>query len=94
VKLSQQFLPGFILFWLSILMASGQSFHIRCLSIGTAGDVTVTWDLSSLSSADFRCYYLLHSTTQAGPFSSVESVFFFNDTVETHLTANAANNPA
>ncbi len=75
-------------------MASGQSFHIRCLSIGTAGDVTVTWDRSSLSSADFRCYYLLHSTTQAGPFSSVDSVFFFNDTVETHLTANAANNPA
>jgi gliding motility-associated-like protein len=83
------FVLGLLTHW-----ATGQTFHIRCLGVGSGGDVTVTWDRTNLAAADFRCFYLLHSTTQAGPFNPVDSVFIFSDTIETHPTANASNNPA
>ncbi len=72
----------------------GQTFRIHCLSIGSSGQVTVTWDRNGLSSSDFRSYYLYHSTASSGPFVAIDSVFIFSDTIQTHATANAANNAA
>lgn len=83
-----------ILILSGFLTASGQTFHIRCLSTDNAGGVTVTWDRNLLNGADFRCFYIYHSTSQSGPFTAIDSVFFFNDTVETDAAANAANNAA
>lgn len=71
-----------------------QVFHIHCLSTAANGSVTVTWDRSNLSSADFRSYYVYHSTSASGPFSPIDSVFLYNDTTQTHVGANAAVNPA
>jgi gliding motility-associated-like protein len=85
----------FLLFLFGLPLAgTAQSFHLRCLSVGTAGDVTVTWDRNGLTPADFRCFYLYHATSAAGPFTAIDSVFIFGDTSEVHVTALANTNPA
>ncbi|MBL7948650.1 MAG: gliding motility-associated C-terminal domain-containing protein [Bacteroidia bacterium] len=84
-----------LLFFFGLPLAGvAQQFHVRCLSVGNTGDVTVTWDRNGLSPADFRCYYLYHSTSAAGPFSPIDSIFIYGDTSEVHATALANTNPA
>ncbi len=70
------------------------AFNIRCVVVGNAGDVTVTWDQTGLNAADFRCYYLYHSTSAAGPFTAIDSIFFYNTITRNHLAALANTNPA
>lgn len=49
---------------------------IRCLTVSANGGVTVSWDQAGVNIADFRVYYLYHSTSAAGPFTAIDSVFF------------------
>lgn len=86
------FLIGFGLF--VICRQKAEAFSIHCLRTGSNSGVTVTWDRNGLNPADFRCFYIYHSTSPSGPFSAVDSVFFYTDTSRTHNAANAANNPA
>lgn len=87
-----RFLPFLLLF--SIFSVETQAVGMRCTSVAANGDVTVTWDRNLTTAANFRCWYLYHSTSATGPFTPIDSVFFYNDTIETHVGANAANNAA
>ena len=92
-------IPGFlrftvVSFLLSMIFIESQAIGMRCVSVGANGDVTVTWDRGLTTGTNFRCWYLYHSTSATGPFTAVDSVFFYNDTSEVHVGANASNNPA
>ncbi|MFM2135334.1 MAG: hypothetical protein RL021_734 [Bacteroidota bacterium] len=74
--------------------SSAQTFHIRCISIDASGGTTVTWDRSGLNPAGFSSYKVFHSTAQTGPFTAVDSILVYSDTVTTHAAANASVTPA
>lgn len=80
----------FLLFLFAI-GSRAYGFSLRCASVGTTGDVTITWDRTGLNGANFRSWHIYHSQNSAGPFTRIDSTFLFNDTIQTHLTANAAN---
>ena len=86
----------FVLFWmfLAAFCTNVQGFGIRCLNVSPGGGVTVSWDQTGINIADFRAYYLYHSTSASGPFTAIDSVFFFNTTSRSHTTALANTNPA
>lgn len=73
---------------------SSHAFDIRCLLVNSTGAVTITWDQAGVNVADFRSYYIYHSTSAAGPFTAVDSVFIFNITNRNHPNALANSNPA
>ena len=90
---------GILRFLLVLLLFSGASFEssaigMRCTTVNANGDVTVTWDRNLTTGPNFRCWYLYHSTLPGGPFTAVDSVFFYTDTIETHVGANVYNNAA
>ncbi|REK33641.1 MAG: hypothetical protein DWQ44_08340 [Bacteroidetes bacterium] len=78
----------------AISVQKSLAYGTRCASVGPAGDVTLTWENTGLNAADFRAWYIYHSTSASGPFNLIDSVFFFNQTNRIHLTALANNNPA
>lgn len=67
---------------------------MHCATVGLNGIVTITWDETGTSPLNFGSWYTYHSTNANGPFTAIDSVFFYTDTTYTHATANAANNPA
>ena len=79
---------------MATLSISTHAFSVRCISVNSDGSVFLSWDQNALNAADFRCYYLYHSTSASGPFTAIDSIFFFNTTSRTHLTALANTNPA
>lgn len=79
---------------MATISMSTSAFSVRCISVNTDGSVFLSWDQTALNAADFRCYYIYHSTNAAGPFNPIDSIFFFNTTTRTHLTALANSNPA
>ncbi len=85
---------AFTFFLLLGFLQQLKAFEIRCLSVSTGGAVTLSWDRSGLSPADFRSYYIYHSTSSGGPFTAIDSIFIFNDTLHTDNAALAINNPA
>lgn len=86
----------FALFWLfiSAFCTNVHGLGIRCLNVSPTGGVTVSWDQAGVNIADFRAYYLYHSTSASGPFTAIDSIFFFNTTSRSHPTAVANSNPA
>ena len=90
---------GILRFLLVLLLFSGASYEssaigMRCTTVNANGDVTVTWDRNLTTGPNFRCWYLYHSTLPGGPFTAVDSIFFYTDTIETHVGANVYNNAA
>jgi gliding motility-associated-like protein len=77
-----------------ILALPCSALSIRCLSIASNGDVTVTWNPSGTSSASYRSWHVYHSIAAAGPYSLVDSNNIYTDTSEIHIGANAGLNPA
>ena len=82
------------IFILLLLNSEAKAIGMRCTTVSPNGDVTVTWDRNLTSSANFRCWYLFHSTSAGGPYTAIDSVFFYSDTIQTHVGANAYNNSA
>ncbi len=70
------------------------AFSTRCTAVGNGGDVTITWDRNGLNAADYRAWYIYHAANSAGPFTLIDSTFFFTDTIQTDLSANAYNTSA
>ncbi len=82
---------------LSLLIIQSFDSHAiftHCAWVGNAGDVTVCWDKTGTGAGNFRTWYIYHSTSPLGPFTAIDSVFLYADTIETHTAANAANNNA
>ncbi len=84
----------FIVLILGSFSIKSHAFGIRCLMVDANGGVTVSWDQTGLNIADFRCYYVYHSTSGSGPFSPVDSIFFYNTTSVTDINAFANTNPS
>jgi len=66
------------------------AIEMKCISTGSAGEVTFTWENTS-SSALFRSYHVYHSTTAPGPFTLIDSVNVYATQSYIDPTANAAN---
>jgi gliding motility-associated-like protein len=64
---------------------------LRCLAVQPNGDVVLSWVLSDTStlSTSFNCYYIYSSTSPAGPFSRIDSLFTYSTTSYTNVGANA-----
>ncbi len=71
-----------------------QAFSPQCISVGANGSVSVTWDQSGTSGANFRSWHIYYSATAGGPFSVLDSNLIYTDTTEIHATANAVNSNA
>ena len=84
----------FFLLYATLNSIRVQGISMRCISIGSNGGVTVTWDAGGTNPGDFYSWYVFHSTNSNGPFTAIDSIFFYNDTNTFHGAANAANNPA
>lgn len=80
--------------FLSVLSMHSHAFGISCLVVNNNGAVTLNWDQQGLNAPDFLSYYIYHSTSQSGPFTAIDSVFFFNTTTRTDAAAIANANPA
>ena len=87
---------GFFFVCLLILIRADNAAAIsmHCASVGANGQVTVTWDLQGTNAPNYVSWYVYHSTSGAGPFTAIDSIFFYTDTFYTHASANAGNNPA
>ena len=83
-----------ILCGLSLFSSEMKGIGMLCTSASPNGDVTVTWDRNLTVAGNFRCWYLFHSTNLNGPYTAIDSVFFYNDTIQTHVGANVYNNAA
>jgi gliding motility-associated-like protein len=66
----------------------------QCITVGSAGDVSISWDVTGTNAADFRSWYLYHSNSAAGPFTAVDSTFLYTDTSANDPAANATLAPA
>jgi gliding motility-associated-like protein len=64
------------------------AIEMKCISTGTAGDVTVNWNNTS-SSALFRSYHIYHSTSAPGPFTLIDSVNIYGNQYYSDPVANA-----
>ena len=47
---------------------------LRCASVGSSGNVTLTWDPSAVTIATFTGYEIYHSATAAGPFTLIATI--------------------
>ena len=64
------------------------AIEMKCISTGSAGDVTITWN-NTASSTFFRSYHIYHSTSQPGPFTLIDSVNIYATQSFTDPAANA-----
>jgi gliding motility-associated-like protein len=67
---------------------------LRCLEVETNGDVTLSWIPPLDPDNEFNSYHIFHSSSPAGPFTVIDSIFNINQTNYTHVgvNANAASN--
>jgi|GEM_PF-279802 len=62
---------------------------VRCIAVGTSGDVTLSW-LPPLDTAGrFNSYHIYFSTNAGGPFNEIDSIFNYSQTSYNHAVANA-----
>jgi hypothetical protein len=71
-----------VMLFLAVLPASSHAFTMHCASVGASGDVTVSWDRNGTSTANFRSWYLFHSTSGLGPFTLIDSLLINSDTTD------------
>src|SRR5262249_51660179 len=81
----------FLLFHFSAFQAIS-SVQMKCISIGAAGDVTITWNNSG-PAATFQAYYIYHSTTPGG-FTLIDSVLTYATKSYIDVNANALSSSA
>lgn len=67
--------------------------NVHCVAVDGAGDVTITWDQPVDTSGTFNSYHIFTSTNPNGPFSSLDSIFNYNQLSYTHIGAGANNGP-
>jgi gliding motility-associated-like protein len=61
----------------------------RCVSVLPNGDVQLTWVPPADPENRFNSYHIYESTTEAGPYTVIDSVFNINTTTYTHTGAGA-----
>ncbi len=61
---------------------------LRCVSVLTNGNVTLTWVLPADPNNFFRKYVIYHSLAPGGPFAILDSVMTYATTTYTHVGAN------
>lgn len=86
------FLLGML--FLAVLPTYSHAFTMHCASVGASADVTISWDRNGTPAANFRSWYVYHSTTNSGPYTLIDSLLINTDTTDNHPTANAANSAA
>ncbi len=70
------------------------AISIHCISVGPAGEDTLTWDTNGTLPGNFRSWHIYYSGAAAGPYNLIDSVNVYALTNYIHLTANAGTNPA
>jgi gliding motility-associated-like protein len=66
------------------------ALQMQCISVGTAGDVSITWQ-NTASSALFRSYHIYHSVSAPGPFTLIDSINSYAVQNYLHPSANAGS---
>ena len=61
----------------------------QCISVLSNGDVTLSWLTPPDPNGTFNGYLIYSSAAAAGPYTLVDSVLLYNQTVYTHIGANA-----
>ncbi len=61
----------------------------RCVSVLPNGDVTLTWSTPADTGGTFNSYQIYTSSSAAGPFTLLDSIFVYGQTSYTHIGANA-----
>ena len=59
----------------------------RCIDITNNGDISLTWIPVADPTGYFNSYHIFSSTSPAGPFAVVDSIFNINQNTYTHLAA-------
>ena len=65
-----------------------------CINVGPSGECSITWSNIGTMIANFRAWHINYSSNVAGPFSTIDSVTVFANTMYVDLSANAAIVPA
>jgi gliding motility-associated-like protein len=73
----------------NLLKAQVAAPQLRCLAVGVAGDVTLTWIPPSDPGGQFFSYEIFRSTTFTGPYTNVGSVSSIGTTTFNHAAASA-----
>lgn len=79
------FIAGFLLFY---SFNAGAAVQMKCISVGSGGDASITWQNSS-SAALFRSYHIFHAVSGAGPFSLLDSITLYANQNYAHTGASA-----
>jgi gliding motility-associated-like protein len=83
-----------------LLVVSGLFFHfsaaaqpdppqIRCVSVESNGNVTLSWIAPADTGADFNSYHIFYSNLPAGPFIPADSIFNYATLTTTLTSVNA-----
>ena len=72
------------------LVAQLNPSSLRCLSVNSTNDITLTWVIPPDPSTVFTSYEIYHSTSQFGPFTLIGTVTNYSQNTYTHLSANGS----
>jgi len=75
-------------FLLAFPFGAFSAVQLKCIAVGSAGDVTITWQ-NTASSALFRSYHIYHSTNSSGPYALIDSVNSYPVQTYFDVAANA-----
>jgi gliding motility-associated-like protein len=67
--------------------------EIQCLKVQPNGDVDFSWSMPDDTTDSFLSYRLYSSTTPAGPYVEIDSIFDINQLTYHHTGANAGSAP-
>lgn len=66
---------------------------LRCISVGAAGEATLSWSIPSDPTGEFLQYEIFHSVSQAGPFTLVAGITTYGQTFYSDATAGGDTGP-
>lgn len=66
---------------------------MHCLAVDSSGGVTITWEPPPDSTGSFNSYHVFSSSSAAGPFTLLDSIFSYSQTSYYHANANANSGP-
>ena len=82
----------FLLCFTGLINAQPTPPSLRCISVETNGNVTLTWLEPSDTASAFGGYHIFSSPSAGGPFIAADSIFNFNTFTTTITSVNATNN--
>lgn len=80
--------PIILLFVFSLGKAQVSAPDLRCLSVNTTGDITLTWIQPADPLGQFFSYEIFSAPIPAGPWTTVATITTYTQTTYTHVGAN------